>query len=124
MPDQLLPPELVEFLENHIDSITQLEALLLLRSTPRQAWDLPGIAKRLYVDESQVLRELEHLIARGLVERDDNRYVFEPKSEDLSRSVALLSDFYRAYLIPITNIIHAKPGRIRQFADAFRLKKE
>ena len=38
--------------------------------------------------------------------------------------VALLAEHYKRHLIPITNLIHAKPRRIRQFADAFKLKKD
>ena len=38
--------------------------------------------------------------------------------------VELLAEHYKRHLIPITNLIHAKPRRIRQFADAFKLKKD
>jgi hypothetical protein len=31
---------------------------------------------------------------------------------------------YAANLIPVTNLIHAKPSRIREFADAFKLRKD
>jgi hypothetical protein len=34
MPDQYLPAELQEFLARYIDSIAQLEGLLLLRGAP------------------------------------------------------------------------------------------
>ena len=119
-----LPAELREFLETHIDSIAQLEALLLLRDSPGVAWDARAIAKRLYVGEQDALGALAHLATHGLVARSESRYTFDPQSEELSRGCVLLAEYYRAYLIPITNLIHAKPRRIQQFADAFKLKKD
>ena len=35
-----------------------------------------------------------------------------------------LADSYAKQLIPITNMIHSKPRRIRQFADAFKFRKD
>lgn len=35
-----------------------------------------------------------------------------------------LVGLYGRLLIPITNLVHAKPRRIRQFADAFRFRKD
>jgi hypothetical protein len=124
MSEQLLPAELWEFLETHIDSIAQLEALLLLRDAPGAAWDAKSIAKRLYVPEHEALRALAHLAGNGLIARDGDRFQFHPQSEGLSQGVVLLADYYRSHLISITNLVHSKPRRIQQFADAFKLKKD
>jgi hypothetical protein len=35
-----------------------------------------------------------------------------------------LAESYAKQLIPITNLIHGKPRRIRQFADAFKFRKD
>jgi hypothetical protein len=124
MSDQPFPAELRELLANHIDSIAQLEALLLLRHSQDVVWDVPGAAKRLYVGEPEALEALTHLAARSLITHDGNSYKFDPQSDELAGMIALLAEYYRAYLIPITNLIHAKPRRIQQFADAFKLKKD
>jgi hypothetical protein len=124
MSDQLLPPEVGDFLAKHIDSIAQLEALLLLHGSPASRWDAPSLAKRLYIGDQEASAVLSHLDARGLVSRETGAYRFEPRSDDLARATGLLADHYRRHLIQITNMVHAKPSRIRQFADAFKLKKE
>jgi hypothetical protein len=124
MPDDALPAELRGFLEDHIDSIAQLEALLLLRKAPEVVWDPQAAAKRLYVGDAESLAVLAHLAAHGLIRRDGGGYRFDPRSDELLRAASLLADYYRTHLIPITNLIHAKPRRIRQFADAFKLKKD
>ena len=124
MMDEPLPAELREFLAQHIDSIAQLEALLLLRGVPDIVWDVESIARRLYIDEQQASQVLAQLCAEGLVEAEAGTFRFRPQSGELLRMAALLDDHYRRYLIAITNLIHAKPRRIQQFADAFKLKKD
>jgi hypothetical protein len=97
MSDQPFPAELREFLANHIDSIAQLEALLLLRHSQDVVWDVPGAAKRLYVGEPEALEALTHLAARSLITHDGNSYKFDPQSDELAGMIALLAEYYRAY---------------------------
>jgi hypothetical protein len=124
MPDEPLPAELQEFLSKHIDSIAQLEALLLLRGEPDTVWHVQSTAKRLYIGEREAAETLTHLAALNLVAREGDGYKFGPQSEELLRMTGLLAEHYKHHLIPITNLIHAKLRRIRQFAEAFKLKKE
>jgi hypothetical protein len=60
----------------------------------------------------------------GVLVRSGDCFRYAPQSGELSRVVNLLANSYRHHLIPITNLIHAKPRRLRQFADAFKLKKD
>lgn len=120
----VLPAELLEFLAKYIDSIAQLEALLLLRENSGVAWQPQDLAKRLFISEGEAVDVLALLAAQNLVGVQDNAYRYAPASSELDRLTTQLADYYRRYLIPITNIVHAKPRRIRQFADAFRLKRE
>jgi hypothetical protein len=119
-----LPAELREFLARRIDSIAQLEALLMLRAAPDEVWDVPRTASRLYVGEQEASEALTHLAAHDLLAHEPGGYRFCPLTQDLLDMVSLLAEHYRRHLIPVTNLIHAKPRRIRQFADAFKLRKD
>jgi hypothetical protein len=119
-----LPADLLDFLTRHIDSIAQLEALLLLRAAPGEVWDVQRAAKRLYVSEQESFETLAHLAVHGFLSGDRSGYRFDPQSQELLSMVELLAEHYKRHLIPITNLIHAKPRRIRQFADAFKFKKD
>ncbi len=44
MADELIPPDVREFILTHIDSIAQLEALLLLANQPETRWTVSGVA--------------------------------------------------------------------------------
>ena len=91
MSDQPFPAELREFLAKHIDSIAQLEALLLLRHSSDVVWDVQAIAKRLYIGE----QEAEEVVASSphmALSYEENGYRFRPKSHELAGMVDLLAD--------------------------------
>jgi hypothetical protein len=113
MTDEVIPADIKNFIARHIDSVIQLEALLLLRACPDETWTLSAMAKRLYVTEQEVAEVLVLLCHDGLLSVNERVYRY-----------SRLSTLYSRQLIPVTNVIHAKPRRIRQFADAFRFRKD
>jgi hypothetical protein len=123
MADEPVPDDVRDYILNHIDSIAQLEALLLLRAHPGEAWDILTVARRLYVPEPDVSDALERLINNGIVSFEQGTFSYRPPPEihDLIERVAAT---YRRHLIPVTNLIHSKPSRIHQFADAFKFRRD
>jgi hypothetical protein len=124
MRDQTIPDDLREFILQYIDSISQLEALLILRNDPSVAWRAQDLSKRIYVSPQRTTELLGRLLADGFAATDDGAYRFSCRSEDLRDKVERVAALYAANLIPVTNLIHAKPSRIREFADAFKLRKD
>jgi hypothetical protein len=121
MPDDIIPEDLRDFILRHFDSIAQLEALLLLRRHPDETWDAARTAKRLYIGEQEVADILARLCADGLLHCHDAQYRYGGGQEAM---IDRLADVYARHLIPVTNLIHTKPRRIRQFADAFKFRKD
>ena len=124
MSEELIPADIREFIVNCIDSIAQLEALLLLQREPNAGWSSGEIAGRLYIKEADALEVLERLRGEELVSKSDDTYRFDPKPEERREIVARLADLYARHLIPVTDLVHTKPPRIRAFADAFKLRKD
>jgi len=120
----LIPEDLRDFVLRHIDSIAQLEALLLLRRNPTEAWTADVAAKRLYTTEAEATNVLDQLCADGLLICTDGSYRFDPQSDEQRQMIDLLAESYRRHLIPVTNLIHGKPRRLREFSDAFKIRKE
>ena len=60
MPDDLIPEEIKQFLIENIDSIAELEGVLLLRSNPDGLWSANALAQRLYATQEQI----ENVLAR------------------------------------------------------------
>jgi len=123
MADDPIPPDIRDFIQRHIDSVAQLEALLLLRSNPSAIWDIATIAKRLYTSEREIRDGLERLCADALLSCNDGMFCYTSTS-DIQEKIDRLATAYAQYLIPVTNMIHTKSRRIREFADAFKLRKD
>ncbi|WP_291868603.1 hypothetical protein [Bradyrhizobium sp.] len=123
MPDELVPDVVLDLIQRHIDSVAQLEALLLLRANPADSWTASLIARRLYAPEDDIVRALALLCADGFLTRDHDTYRYECSVEKRER-VNRLAEVYSRHLILVTNLIHAKPRNIRQFSDAFKFRMD
>jgi len=123
-----IPEDVAELLLNRIDSIGQLEALLLLRRSPDVEWTSGALSQRLYIAEPEAANLLARLAADGFLLTGGAKpvvYQYRAHSGELAALVDRIAELYRTHLIPITNLIHNKPRmRIQQFADAFKLKKK
>jgi hypothetical protein len=127
MTEDPIPNDIRQFILRSIDSIAQLEALLLLRASPQQSWGIHAIARRLYITEQETSLLLSGLCQQELVTPggESGQYTYKPASADLTRMVDRLAEIYAKHLVPVTNLIHAKPRtRMQEFADAFRLRKD
>jgi hypothetical protein len=118
-----IPPEIQSFILHSIDSIAHLEALLLLREQRQAAWNCPAVAQRLYVPPPQCEAILERLHELGFLTLSDDGYRFAGGPE-IDAMIGTVAELYATQLIPVTNLIHSKPRRVQQFADAFKLRKD
>lgn len=126
MTEEPIPNEIRQFILRSIDSVAQLEALLLLRANPRENWTTVSISKRLYISEQETAPLLTNLCDQGLVVLNElTEFTYQPASAELSQMVDSLATIYARHLVPVTNLIHSKPrSRMQEFADAFRLRKD
>jgi hypothetical protein len=116
------------FIVDEIDTVPQLEALLLIwRNRPRQ-WSSDEIARSLYVSPEVAASEINHLVHQGLLSQSadlPDHYVLDMETEGRQELLASLEEMHRHELVRISNLIHAKaPRSMRDFANAFRFKKE
>lgn len=127
MATDLIPGSVRDFIAVNIDSIAELEALLLLRSDPQFGWSIDTLARRLYTSHEQTVEVTAKLCSNGLCRIEHGESItfhYQPASEQVDKTVADLAETYSKYLVPVTNLIHSKPrSRVQQFADAFKLRK-
>jgi len=62
-----LPEDVRQFLHQNIDSVEQLEVLLLLWRTPERGWTSDEVATAVYSHPSPVVRGLSKLNGKGLL---------------------------------------------------------
>ena len=101
-----------------------LEMADSLRDRSSEVWPVSLVAKRLYIAEQDATSVLTKLCEYGLLSCVDGCYRYDCRSADMQTTVDRLAETYNRRLIQVTNLIHSKPRRIREFADAFKLKKD
>jgi len=124
--DSIIPADIRQFVLDRIDSIGELEALLLLRNSPDTWWEDAAVAQRLYLGTEQgrsILAKMETaelLISQGEV--PNRRWRYRPQSGDLREMVDRLAYYYTKHLVPVSNLVHEKSKiRIQEFSRAFDL---
>ena len=127
MVDIELSNEVRQLIEQSLDSVDQLEALLVVRSRPDTFWDAASVASWLGVSSGSVSKSLEELATRNLLDvRIANTllYRYAPGTDRLAEAIDGLSKVYQERRMLVLQLLMAKPDRpIRAFLDAFRIRK-
>jgi hypothetical protein len=122
-----VPAHVLRFVEENLDTVPQLETLLLMSEAPDRSWLVADVASRNYISEKRAEETLNALHRRGLVsvEHSPLRYRFDPATEASRALIAELAHYYRKSLSRITTFIHSKlSASVKEFARAFDLKKD
>jgi hypothetical protein len=120
-PTGKLSEEVVRFLEQRIDSVPHLEALLIMWES-KARWDARQMAARVYLTESAAQLVLQDLQNAGLATSED-RVSF--KVDETQALLPQVAESYRLNVTRVATLIHRKASpSIREFARAFDLKQE
>lgn len=121
-----IPPDVRRYIVERIDSVAELETLVLLHSAPERRWTAEEVAQRVYVSIPMARALLARFAATGVFrEEGDGSHVYAPATDALRKLLDRLEQSYRKALIPLTQLIHSKPpSSLRDFADAFRVGKD
>lgn len=124
MTENLIPADVRAFIVEHIHSIAEMEMLLLLRANPAAQWTADQIARRIYTPEPTVAKALERMCGEGFLACAENLYRYDVRDDARRDLVDRMATLYSSHLIPVTNVIHDRDRHLREFSDAFKLKKE
>ena len=123
-PESAVPADVRAFLAEYVDSIEQLEILLLLRGYPDRHWTAEETAARLYGNPQSAARRLARLRENRLLAAaaDAPGYRYDPASAELAAAVDRLAETYRERRVAVTTLIASRPmDNVRAFSEAFRL---
>jgi hypothetical protein len=117
-----------EFVQENIDSVPQLEALILLWNSRPMWWTSEELASRLYVPLDRVgglLRDLVRMQMAAESETEPPKFSYYSRSKDQDAMMMLVDEAYRRDLVRISTMLHEKASpAVRDFARAFRFKRE
>jgi hypothetical protein len=122
-----VPAEVLRFLDENIDTVPQLETLLMMSQAQDRSWLVAEVAAHNYITEQRAEEVLHSLQRRGLICADESSagFRFNPASLETRAIVRDLARYYQANLSRITTLIHSKPSAsIKEFARAFDFKKD
>lgn len=123
MPKQYVPDEVREFITKHIDSVAQIEALLLISSRPEQCWSTRQIAMRLYTSDEETARALEELCTGRLLVCTEGNYRLNASAENVDM-IRRLQEAHARYLVPVTDVIHRKSRSEASARNMVRIRKD
>ena len=123
-----ISPRIVAFITDYIDSLEQLEVLVLVMESPSKWWDPVSIGAALGIDQGAARSALERLASRNVLEiavTGDVRYRFQPGNQELCRVVEEFAAAWRSHRLAVIQLVsrQASPG-IRNFAKAFRITRD
>jgi hypothetical protein len=126
--DEGIPQDVRAFIADHIDSVLQLELLLLLHKKRDQHFDAAEVVAELRIDPSWAAAQLDDFSARGIltcVDGPPRQYRYAPKEPEMDSAIARLDQTYADRRVSVISLIFSKPtDKLRSFADAFRVRKE
>jgi len=123
MAAQYVPDDVRDFLLKHIASVAQIEALLLIWSSPEERWGLRQIAARIYASDMETAKALDGLCADRLLLCSDGVFQLNASTENVEM-IRRLQEVYARHLIPVTDVIHSKSGRTPSAAGTSQPRKD
>ena len=122
-----LSAEIRQFIALQIESVVQLEALLLLRRESQRSWNSEDLARHFYLSDQMCRGMLDELERRQYVVRDPDGKSFKYSCEDpkADKFLGTLADLYVERRVAVISEIYSNPiSKVKTFADAFRLRKD
>lgn len=124
-----LPDDVRQFLAANVDSLEQLEALRILSEGVKQEWRVADFAAQIQATPELTLAHVAALEARGLLHcerREDNLFCrYGCRSPDLDQQLQALLACYRQRPVTMIRLVSQRAtDALRDFSDAFKLRKE
>jgi len=128
MPESNSGIDVYGYILEKIDSVPHLEAIILLWNSRPVGWTPEELASRLYLPADKVTELLHDLVRRQLVQQMTGtpaRYSYLPRNDEQNEWMFEMDTAYRRELVRISTMLHSKTSSsVREFARAFRIKKE
>lgn len=124
-PVSPLPPRVVTFIREHVSSLLQLEALLLIVESGRQPRSAADVSAQMYLPEATIAQWLDGYVDLGFCERSDDGYRL-PDDAATYELLAEVADTYVRRKVSVGRLVFGPPVEDPKIAlaDAFRLRRD
>lgn len=122
--DVVISAQVHSFIFRYIDSVEQLEVLLLLSSDSSKVWSAEALSKHLRSSRTSVDQRLKLLCNESLVVCVDDTYQFVPTDPALAEIVEQVASVYKTHRHRLFELIFSPSKKARDFSDAFRVTSD
>ena len=120
-----LPDDIRRFVATHINSVEQLEVLLLLRRGQQTTWNADDVNREIRSSVPAVAMRLLDLAKHGLLITNDDQFRYGPNDPGIDALIGRLADLYRERSVAVITLIYSPAvDDLQAFADAFKLRKD
>ena len=125
MPEsQAFPSDVESFIAYCINSVEQVEILLLLRAHAERRWTIAELSEHLRSSKRSVGLRVTSLVAHGLVARDGTSFRYSANAEDDALVQRLGAVYEERRTAVIDRIFSEGRDPLQRFADAFRFRED
>src|SRR3954465_5717026 len=107
-----IPEPVVSFIREWINSVEQLEMLLLLKRHPEKEWTAQEMSRALSSNPDAVASRLVPFEAVRLVAvkpGPEPRFRYQPSNPVLDETIRALAEAYSTYSVRVVSLIYSKP---------------
>lgn len=123
-----MPAAVTRLLTEHVRSLMALELLLLIRSEPDRERSADELSRELRSTSAWTKKELDFLVSRGLAAgtgASPKCFRYARGSAEIESAMDWLAASYHERRFSIIQLIYPAPSDpIRDFAEAFRIRKD
>jgi hypothetical protein len=120
-----VPAPVKRFIATEIESVEQLEVLLLLRGAADKDWTAKEVARALVTQPESAATWLEKMAGSGILGAQGNSYRYAPPTKTVDETIDRLAESYAKYRVTVIGLIFSKPSeRVTLFSDAFRIRRQ
>ncbi len=123
MTMRALPADVLRFLQTHIHSALQLDALLLLRRTPERWWTVETLNRELRASLGATAKYVQEFRDAELLALHDAAFRFAPTEED-EAVVGLTANLFETHPHLVLDAIYAPHHGARAPAEPLKRKGE
>jgi len=117
--------QILDFIRSTVKTVWSLELLLFMRRGADRAWTADQMVRELRSSRNIVTESIAVFVQAGVLREEEAGYRYGPASEDLDRLVARLAQEYAERPSTVVNaIVEAQSGKLQDFANAFRIKRD
>lgn len=115
------------FIHQHINSVEQLEVLLLMLGRSDKEWSASEVSRELYIQPVSAGTRLADLQRSRLLQATGSTpslYRYAPQEPALDQAAREVAAAYSVRRVGIINLILERPlDNVRVFSDAFRIRR-